>query len=169
VSLAFRAGCFKQFMFFPFWVQVYCKERPVQHNNMCDLYCTLLFLRSNFWITLPCMWLYAELYISTDFVPFNMKHGKRWLLLLWPTNAWRWHTWGWFIINILVWTEIGTSCKQHYKKWFLKVIEEGHGAAINFFLLLELSTIHCSDHVYLFCCSEFEILLFHQRMSIFLF
>jgi hypothetical protein len=59
------------------------------------------------------------------------------------------------------------SCKQLYK-WFLKVIEVGHGAAITFQLLLKLSTIPCLDDVYLFCCGEVEILLFPRRMSIFL-
>ena len=60
------------------------------------------------------------------------------------------------------------SCKQLYK-WFLKVIEAGHGAAINFQLLLKFSTIPCLDDVYyLFCCGEVEILLFPQRMLIFL-
>lgn len=27
-------------------------------------------------------------------VPMNLRDNKKWLLLLWPINAWRWHTWG---------------------------------------------------------------------------
>lgn len=33
-----------------------------------------------------------ELLIFTEIVPVNMRDAKTWPLLLWHTNAWKWHT-----------------------------------------------------------------------------
>jgi hypothetical protein len=46
----------------------------------------------NEFLLLPCYLPLLNLLMFLGFVLTNMRNPKTWLLLLWPTNAWRLHT-----------------------------------------------------------------------------
>ena len=63
--------------------------------------------------------LLALLY-STDSALQNLSDLRKWRMLHWHINVWKWRIWRQLSLNILVQLKIGMHCRQHLW-WFLQV------------------------------------------------